>query len=74
MTIRGLPLKKGDKIRVMIGIRLFIGEIVNIDEYGNILINDVKGNPVTFRPKDAKFIQIIPEAEYQAIKNRYQTK
>nr|MCL7344715.1 hypothetical protein [Candidatus Aramenus sulfurataquae] len=58
----------------MIGVRIFIGEIINIDEYGNVLINDVKGNPLTFRPKDAKFIQIVPETEYEAIKNRYQTK
>jgi hypothetical protein len=74
LTIRGLPLKKGDKIRVMIGVKIFVGEIINIDEYGNILINDVKGNPLTFRPKDAKFIQLVPEPEYESIKRRYQVK
>jgi small nuclear ribonucleoprotein (snRNP)-like protein len=72
MPIRGLPLKPGSKIRVMIGIRVFIGEISNIDDYGNILLTDVKGNPITFRPKDAKFIQIISDSDYDNIRQRYQ--
>ncbi len=72
MPIRGLPLKQGSKIRVMIGIRIFIGEITNIDDYGNILLTDVRGNPITFRSKDAKFIQIVSEDEYENIKQRYQ--
>lgn len=60
-----------DKVRVMIGIRIFIGEIEEIDEYNNIILRDVKQNVIIFKPRNVKFIQKISEEEFVRIKMRY---
>lgn len=62
---------EGDKVRTMIGIKIFIGVIEEIDEYNNIVLKDVKNNVLVFKLKNVKFIQKLTDDEFNRIIQRY---
>ncbi|MEM0211029.1 hypothetical protein SSRV2_ORF5 [Saccharolobus shibatae rod virus 2] len=65
-------ITKGSKLRVMIGIRIFLLEVNEIDNYGNVISTDILGNPLIFRVKNTKFINILTDEEWEELKKRYQ--
>jgi len=74
IKIGEIEIRKNCKLRVMIGIRIFIGEVTEITEYNDIIIIDVKGNKLAFKPKNTKFIQLLTEEEYERIISTYTNK
>ena len=71
MKIGKIEIKEGDKVRFMIGIRIFIGVVKEITEYNDIIVEDVVGNIIAFKPRNAKFIQLITDEEWNRILERY---
>lgn len=61
----------GSKLRVMIGIRIFLVEVKDIDPYSNIIAEDILGNPLIFKPKNCKFINVLTEEQWAELKKRY---
>ena len=71
VKVNGLDIDIGSKLRVLITRYIFVGEVVQITEYNEIILKDIKNTPITFKPKDTKFIQVLSEEEYEAIKEKY---
>ena len=71
MKIGKIEIKEGDKIRFMIGIRIFIGTVKEITAYNDIIVEDLLGNVIAFKPRNAKFIQLLTTEEWNRILERY---
>lgn len=69
-------LQIGSKISVTIGIRTYVGEIVDINEYNQIVARDVYGHTFMFKPfqKSVQVITILSDEDYEKLRERYQVK
>jgi len=66
-----ITVEEGQRCRFMIGIRIFIGTVKEITEYNDIVVEDILGQPIIFKPKNLKFFQILNEEQYQKILIQY---
>lgn len=66
-----ITVNVGDYIKVQSGIRLYIGQITDITEFGEIVMIDVKGNTVILRRRSISVLTVITEEEFRQIQERY---